>query len=299
MSVLVVGSVAYDSIETPKGSVDKALGGSATYFSSVASFFTKVNAVGVVGEDYDFDKINYLKERGVGLEGVIQVPGETFSWGGVYGDDPNDRETTFTNLGVFADFDPEIPTEYKNADYVFLANIDPDLQLKVLSQVDNPKLVVLDTMNFWIEGKLESLIRVIEQVDILIVNDSEAKQLTGMNDLFKASKKLLDMGLKYLVIKKGEHGAILISEDNMFFSAIYPVENVVDPTGAGDTFAGGFLGYIGGEDKTDWATLKKAVIYGTASASFTVEDFSVERLIGISKKDIENRVASIKEMTSF
>ena len=299
MSVLVVGSVAYDSIETPMGSVEKALGGSATYFSSVASFFTKVNAVGVVGEDYDFNKINYLKERGVGLEGVVQVPGETFSWKGVYGQDPNERETIYTKLGVFADFDPEIPDEYKNADYVFLANIDPDLQLKVLAQVDNPKLVVLDTMNFWIEGKLESLLRVIEQIDILIVNDSEAKQLTGMTDLFKASKKLLEMGLKYVVVKKGEHGAILISEDNIFFSAIYPVENVVDPTGAGDTFAGGFLGYIGGEDNTDWGTLKKAMIYGTASASFTVEDFSVERLINISKKDIEERVNAIKEMTSF
>jgi len=299
MSVLVVGSVAFDSIETPTGKIDMALGGSATFFSSVASLFTKVNAVGVVGEDYDFSRIDYLKKRGVDLDGIVQVPGETFSWKGVYGEDPNERETIYTKLGVFADFKPDIPERYRDSEYIFLANIDPDLQLQVLSQVSSPKLVVLDTMNFWIEGKLNSLKKVLGQTDILIVNDSEVRMLTGIADLFKASDRLFDYGLKYLIIKKGEHGAVLISRDDKFFASIYPVGNVIDPTGAGDTFAGGFLGYIGGEDKTDWDTLRRGVIYGTAAASFAVEDFSVHQLMKITRRDIEDRVEAIRKMCCF
>lgn len=299
MSLLVVGSVAYDKVETPRGKVERALGGSAVYFSAAASLFTKVNAVGVVGDDYDFKALDFLKARNVDLKGISQVPGETFYWGGVYGDDPNDRETLFTKLGVFADFKPVIPADYKKPDYVFLANIDPDLQLEVLGKVERPKLVALDTMNFWIGGKLDSLLRVLEQTDIIILNDQEIKQLTGKKDIFTGAQKLFTMGPKYIVVKKGEHGAVLLSEKEKFFSAIYPVNDVFDPTGAGDTFAGGFMGFIGREDKTDWNTMKKAVIYGTAAASFTVEDFSVNRLKAIGIQDIENRVQAIRKMTEF
>ena len=299
MSVLVVGSVAYDSVETPKGKVDKALGGSAIFFSSAASLFTDVNVVGVVGDDYDFSKVEFLKARGVNLDGVTMVPGETFSWKGVYGDDPNERETIYTRLGVFADFKPQIPEKYRNCDYIFLANIDPDLQLNVLSQMNRPKLTALDTMNYWIEGKLDSLLRVLEKVDILFLNDSEIRLLTGLNDVFKAGRRIFEMGPKYVMLKKGEHGSVLMSAEDKFFTAIYPVDEVVDPTGAGDTFAGGFMGYLCREDSVDWDTLKRSVIYGTAAASFAVEDFSVFRLQELSKVDIEERVELIRKMTKF
>lgn len=299
MSVLVVGSVAYDSVETPKGKVDKALGGSAIFFSSAASLFTDVNVVGVVGDDYDFSKVEFLKARGVNLDGVTMVPGETFSWKGVYGDDPNERETIYTRLGVFADFKPQIPEKYRNCDYIFLANIDPDLQLNILSQMERPKLTALDTMNYWIEGKPGSLLRVLKQIDILFLNDSEIRLLTGLNDVFKAGRRIFEMGPKYVVLKKGEHGSVLMSAEDKFFTAIYPVDEVVDPTGAGDTFAGGFMGYLSREDSIDWDTLKRSVIYGTAAASFAVEDFSVFRLQELSKVDIEERVELIRKMTKF
>ena len=299
MSVLVVGSVAYDSVETPKGKVEKALGGSAVFFSSAASLFTAVNAVGVVGDDYKFEELDFLKNRGVDFEGVARVPGETFSWKGVYGDDPNDRETIYTRLGVFADFKPKVPESYRKSDYAFLANIDPDLQLEVLSQIKRPKFVALDTMNYWIDGKLDSLLRVLEQIDLLMVNDSEIRQLTGVNDLYRAGRMLFELGPRYVVIKKGEHGAVLMSVERKFFASIFPVDEVVDPTGAGDTFAGGFMGYIGQEDNTDWTTLKRAVIHGTAAASFAVEDFSVNRLKRLNISEIETRVEAIREMTGF
>ena len=299
MSVLVVGSVAYDSVETPKGKVEKALGGSAVFFSSAASLFTAVNAVGVVGDDYKFEELDFLKNRGVDFEGVARVPGETFSWKGVYGDDPNDRETIYTRLGVFADFKPKVPENCRNSDYAFLANIDPDLQLEVLSQVERPKFVALDTMNYWIDGKFDSILLVLKQVDLLMVNDSEIKQLTRENDLFRAGRRLFEFGPRYVVIKKGEHGAVLMSAERKFFASIYPVEEVVDPTGAGDTFAGGFMGYIGREDDADWTTLKRAVIYGTAAASFAVEDFSVNRLKRLHLAEVEARVEAIREMTVF
>ena len=299
MSVLVVGSFAYDTVESPRGKVDKALGGSAVFFSAAASLFTQVNTVGVVGDDYNLADLDFLKERGVGFDGLKQTPGETFSWGGVYGEDPNDRETTFTKLGVFADFKPEIPEAYRKAEYVFLANIDPDLQLDVLSQVDGPKLVALDSMNFWIESKLDSLLRVLEQTDLLIINDQEIKQLTGQKDIFTGAMKIFKKGPRYLVVKKGEHGAVLLSEKEKFFASIYPVDDVFDPTGAGDTFAGGFMGYIGQENNINWYTMRRAVIYGTAAASFTVEDFSIDRLKQIQRADIDNRVEAIKAMTNF
>jgi sugar/nucleoside kinase (ribokinase family) len=299
MSLLVVGSFAYDTVETPKKKVERVLGGSAVFFASAGSLFTKVNAVGVVGEDYDFSQLDFLKKRGVDLDGVKQTAGKTFSWGGIYGDDPNDRTTIFTNLGVFANFKPVIPEKYKRSDFAFLANIDPELQLEVLSQIIRPKLVALDTMNFWIEGKLNALLNVLKKIDVIFINDSEIKLLTGTEDIFKAANKIFDMGPGFVMLKKGEHGAILLSKDNKFFASIYPVAEVVDPTGAGDTFAGGFMGYIGMKNKTDWATLKRAVIYGTAAASFAVEDFSIDRLRHITRKDVEKRVEAIKKMTSF
>ena len=295
----MVGSFAYDTVESPRGKVDKVLGGSAVFFSAAASLFTQVNTVGVVGDDYNLTDLNFLKERGVGFEGLKQVPGETFSWGGVYGEDPNERETLFTRLGVFADFQPEIPEAYRKSDYVFLANIDPDLQSDILSQVHQPKLVALDTMNFWIEGKPNSLLRVLEQTDLLFINDQEIKQLTGKNDIFTGAMKIFEMGPRYLVVKKGEHGAVLFCENEKFFASIYPVDDVFDPTGAGDTFAGGFMGYIGQQENTDWQTMRRAVIYGTAAASFTVEDFSINRLKQIQRADIESRVEAIRAMTNF
>ncbi len=299
MSVLVVGSVAYDSIETPAGKVDRALGGSAVYFSAAGSLFTDINVVGVVGEDYDFDKLDFLRRRGVDLEGLTQSPGDTFSWKGVYGEDPNERETIYTRLGVFADFKPAIPEKYRHSDYIFLANIDPNLQLDVLHQIDKPKLVALDTMNYWIEKELEALKAVLEKTDILIVNDSEARQLSGIRDLNRAIRKLFDFGPAYVVVKKGEHGAVCHSGEEMFYGCVYPVDSAADPTGAGDTFAGGFMGYLGMVDTVDWPALKKAMVYGAASASFAIEDFSVDRLKTVTKKDIEARVERIRQITTF
>lgn len=299
MSVLVVGSLAYDSVETPAGKMERALGGSAVYFASAGSLFTKVNIVGVVGEDYDFSELDFLKARGVDLDGVAKSKGDTFSWKGIYGEDPNERETIYTRLGVFANFKPVIPEKYRKSEYIFLANIDPDLQLEVLNQVENPKLAALDTMNFWIENKIESLLKVLKKTDVLIINDSEARLLTGINSLNRAADKLFDFGPSIVVVKKGEHGSILKSKDNMFFCSIYPVESAADPTGAGDTFAGGFMGYIGREDKTDWLTMKRAMVYGAAASSFAIEDFSINRLKDITGKNIETRVEIIRQFTSF
>ncbi len=299
MSLLVVGSVAYDAVETPKGKVERALGGSAVYFSAAASLFTQVNAVGVVGDDYNFTDLDFLKKRGVNLDGIKQVPGETFYWGGVYGEDPNERETLFTRLGVFADFKPAIPAAVKKTPFVFLANIDPGLQSEVLKQMKKPKFVALDTMNFWITGRLEALLEVLKQTDLLFVNDQEIRQLTGCKDIFQGAAKIFAMGPKMVVVKKGENGAVLLSGKKKFFSTIYPVEEVVDPTGAGDTFAGGFMGYVGKAGTVNWETLKTAMIYGAAAASFAVEDFSVDRLKKVTLKEIEKRVKAIREMTSF
>jgi len=299
MSLLVVGSIAYDSVETPKGKVEKALGGSAIYFAAAASLFTPVDVIGVVGSDYNFAPLDFLRARRVNLEGITQVPGETFYWGGIYGEDPNERETLFTRLGVFADFKPEIPPGCRKPDYVFLANIDPDLQLEVLDKVKKPRLTALDTMNFWIEGKLEALMNVLAKTDALFLNDQEMRLLTGNKNIFKGAEKLFKMGPKYIIVKKGEHGAVLLSKDQVFFAPIYPVWEVIDPTGAGDTFAGGFMGFIARENQIDWKTLKRALIYGAAAASFAVEDFSIDRLKSIRTVHIEKRVMAIKKMTEF
>lgn len=297
MSVLVVGSVALDTVETPFGKVDDALGGSATFFSAAASYFTDVNVVAVVGEDFPHNQIEFLKQHNVNFDGIVTKPGKTFRWGGKYDFDLNQRETLFTHLNVFEDFDPVLPDHYKTTPYLFLANIQPDLQLKVLQKMNRPRLVVLDTMNFWIEKTPDSLREVLKQIDILIVNDSEVRQLAETPNLFSGAKKIQQMGPKIIVIKKGEHGALLVEDGNYFWAPAFPLEQLQDPTGAGDTFAGGFVGYLAKVDDYSNKNLRKAVIYGSTLASFCVEKFSLEKLKNLSQKEIEHRYQQFINMT--
>jgi sugar/nucleoside kinase (ribokinase family) len=299
MNILVVGSIALDSVETPWGSAEDSPGGSALYFSSAASYFAPVNIVGVVGKDFDFGAIDFLRGRGVNFDGIDRQQGLTFRWGGRYHMDLNQRDTLFTQLNVFENFNPKIPASYRNSDLVFLANIDPDLQLQVLGQIPRPKLVILDTMNFWITGKRSSLDKVIGLTDVLILNDEEARMLTDTGNLITAGRRILERGPKFLIIKKGEHGAILIHEQSYFAAPAYPVEKVVDPTGAGDSFAGGFVGYIASTGKIDEPTMRKAIIYGSTIASFNVEDFSFRRLISLSKDDMEGRMNEFSRITAY
>jgi len=299
MSILVVGSLAYDTVETPWGKVDEALGGSALYFSAAASHFSPVNVVGVVGSDFDTSKISFLKKRDVNFDGLYVESGETFRWGGRYYEDLNQRDTLFTYLNVFERFEPQIPIKYRKSEYVFLANIDPELQLQVLEQIEQPKLTVLDTMNFWISGKRKLLEEVIKKCDILIVNDQEAKELTQKPNLIKAARMLTEKGPRTIIVKKGEHGCMMFHNGNYFFAPAYPLEKVVDPTGAGDSFAGGFLGYVAGQNKVDDDTLRKGVIHGSIIASFSVEDFSFSRLEKLTKEELNNRVEKFKQLTAF
>lgn len=299
MNVLVVGSIAYDTVETPYGNVKDAPGGSALYFSAAASLFCPVNVVGVVGSDFDTSKISFLKKRGVNFEGLYVESGETFRWGGRYHLDLNRRDTLFTYLNVFENFQPNIPEKYKNADCVFLANIDPELQLQVLDQIKKPKLVILDTMNFWISGKREILEEVIKRCDILILNDEETRELSNEPNLIKAVRLISAMGPKTLIIKKGEHGAMLFNENKFFFAPAYPLEKVIDPTGAGDSFAGGFVGYIAKAGDTSDQTYRKAIIYGSTIASFNVEDFSFKNLINLKTDKMEERYKGFKDLTQF
>ena len=299
MSILVVGSLAYDTVETPWGKMDDALGGSALYFSAAASHFSPINVVGVVGSDFDSSKISFLKKRGVNFDGLYVESGDTFRWGGRYHEDLNQRDTLFTYLNVFERFQPKIPVQYRKAEYVFLANIDPELQLQVLEQIDQPKLTVLDTMNFWISGKQQLLDEVIKKCDILIVNDQEARELTQKPNLIKAARLLTEKGPKTIIVKKGEHGCMMYHNDSFFFAPAFPLEKVIDPTGAGDSFAGGFLGYVANENKVDEDTLRKGVIYGSIIASFNVEDFSFTRLANLTKEELEERVQKFSQLTSF
>ena len=296
MSVLVVGSVALDSVETPFGKVKDALGGSATYFSAAASYFTDVNVVAVVGDDFPHKDIEFLKKRNVNFDGLIEKAGKTFRWGGKYLFDLNQRETLFTELNVFENFDPELPDGYKETPYLFLANIHPELQLKVLHQMKQPQLVVMDTMNFWIEGTPKPLREVLKHVDILIINDSEVRELSEETNLFIGVKKIQEMGPKTLVIKKGEHGAMMVDKGTYFFAPAFPLKNLQDPTGAGDTFAGGFVGYLAKTDYLCQKNLRRAIIYGSTLASFCCEKFSLNRLKEISKADIDKRYKQFLEM---
>ena len=299
MTVLVVGSVALDSIETPFGRTDDALGGSATYFAASASHHTRVQLVGVVGSDFPVDKLQALASRGVDLSGLEHAEGESFRWRGRYRHDLNSAETIETRLGVFSHFRPKIPAQFKRAKYVFLGNIDPRLQLEVLNQVDRPKLVACDTMNFWIESRRDDLIALLKRVDLITLNDGEARQLTEEANLVRAARWIMDRGPRTVVIKKGEHGAFMFHGGRVFYAPAYPLESVFDPTGAGDSFAGGFMGYLARTDDLSEANLRRAVIFGSAMGSFVVEGFSIARLLEIGPDDITRRIADFHQLVSF
>jgi sugar/nucleoside kinase (ribokinase family) len=300
MSILVVGSVAFDSIQTPFGQVTEALGGSATYFSYAASFFAPVRLVAVVGSDFPEASIQLLKDKGISLEGLERAAGKTFRWKGLYENDMNAAHTLATELNVFQSFAPKIPASYKTSPYVFLANIDPDLQLQVLEQVQKPQLIGCDTMNLWIQSKPDSLNRLLKKVHVLLLNDGEARQLTGMTNLIKAGNDLLKRGPRIVVIKKGEHGAILFTQDFFFVAPAYPVENVFDPTGAGDCFAGGFFSSLASNTNPfDETGLRRSVIFGTVLASFNVESFSLDRLKKLSQQEILERYRNFTRHTHF
>lgn len=305
MSVLVVGSIALDTVETPFGNADKVLGGSASYFSLAASTFTDVHVVAVVGEDFPKEHIDMFNSKDIDTSGLIVEKGETFRWQGKYGYDLGDPQTLDTRLNVFETFNPELPEEYKNIDNVFLANIDPSIQLKVLDQVNSPKVVACDTMNFWIENKLSELKELISRVNILIINDSEARELSGEPLITNAARKIMDIGPERLIVKRGEYGALMFSDEGIFFAPSYPLEKVFDPTGAGDTFAGGFMGFIasdntvGANDTNLEKDYKKAVVYGSVLASFTVEDFSVNRIRDLKKQEIDTRLQAFMKLSDM
>ena len=301
MSILVVGSVAYDTVETPFGKADHVLGGSASFFSVAASFFVPVNLVGVVGEDFGEEQLKAFRGREIDLEGLERVPGKTFHWAGKYSFDLNARETICTELNVFETFKPKIPTRYRHSEHAFLGNIDPVLQRQVLDQVERPKLVACDTMNFWISGQPDELRKTLSRVDVLLINDAEARQLSGEWNMVKAARAIRAMGPRVLVVKKGEHGVLMFTEDASFAAPAYPLEEVFDPTGAGDTFAGGFLGYLAtqGGGAVDTTALRRAVIMGSTLASFCVEAFSLDRLLRLTRAEIDARFQLFKELTHF
>jgi sugar/nucleoside kinase (ribokinase family) len=299
MSVLVVGSVALDSVETPFGKADNVIGGSGTFFSASASHLSPVQLVGVVGDDYPMAQLEPLKARGVDMAGLEQAKGESFRWRGRYRHDLNSAETLETRLGVFSHFSPKIPAQFRNAPFVFLANIDPRLQLDVLKQVERPKLVACDTMNFWIESRRPDIVELIKHVDLITLNDGEARQLTDCANLVKAARWIMAHGPRMVIIKKGEHGAFLFKEQSIFFAPAFPLEEVFDPTGAGDSFAGGFMGYLARTGDLSDANLRRAVVYGSAMGSFAVEKFSVQRLLEITPADIAARVAAFRSLVAF
>lgn len=299
MSVLVVGSVALDSVETPFGTAERVLGGSANYFAAAASLFGGVQVVGIVGQDYPVERLDFLRDRGVDFAGLVTAEGESFFWAGKYSYDLNSRDTLETKLGVFADFEPEIPDSFRDSRLVFLGNIDPELQLRVLDQTRDPALVACDTMNFWIEGKRDALVEVLKRVDMVLLNDAEVRQLAGEPNLLKAARWVQAQGPRFVVVKKGEHGAILYGPDWMFFAPGYPLEEVFDPTGAGDAFAGGFIGSLSGESTVDRSALRRAMIYGSATGSYAVERFSVDRFRDLAPLQVARRVEEFREMTTF
>jgi sugar/nucleoside kinase (ribokinase family) len=301
LSLLVVGSVALDSVETPFDKIDDALGGSATYISLAASYFSApVELIGVVGDDFPKKYIDMLEQHNIGLEGLQIVEGEkTFRWGGKYHYDLNVRDTLFTELNAFQNFNPIIPEKFRKAKYVCLGNIDPILQIKVLDQVSDPQFVVCDTMNLWINLMKQDLIKLLKRVNVFILNDSEARMLTEEPNLIKAAKQIRQMGPEILIIKKGEHGAMLFTEDTIFSAPAYPMEIILDPTGAGDTFAGGFIGYLHKTRELDSDNIKRAVIYGSAMASFCVEKFSTKALEDLSYLQIQDRFREFKKLSTF
>ena len=297
--VLIVGSIGLDTIETPFGAVQDVLGGAASYASTSASFFTGVRMVGVIGDDFPNEHLAYFRGREIDLAGVQQTPGQTFRWNGFYEFDMNQAHTLATHLNVFEQFRPTIPPAYADTPYVFLANIDPDLQLSVLDQVQSPKFVLADTMNFWINGKRDRVLEVIKRVDAVTLNDAEARQLCDTTSLVTAGRKLLAMGPKVVIVKKGEHGALMFTADDYFVAPSFPLEEVRDPTGAGDTFAGGVIGYLAFLDDTGEETIRKAIIYGSVLASYTVEDFSLSRLVRLEAGEVMLRYAEMRRITEF
>ena len=299
MSVLVVGSVALDSVETPFGKADDVLGGSATFFSASASHLTEVSVVGVVGNDYPVAQLDGLKKRGVDFSGLEQADGPSFRWRGRYSHDLNSAETLETHLGVFSHFSPKIPEKLRSSPYVFLANIDPRLQLDVLDQVKNPKLVACDTMNFWIQSRRPELLKLLERVDLVTLNDGEARQLTEKANLVQAAEWILARGPKHVLIKKGEHGAFMFTANSIFFAPAFPLESVFDPTGAGDSFAGGFIGYIAKTGDLSEGNMRRAVVHGSVMGSFAVEKFSIERLMSVTRPEIDQRVKQLRKLVTF
>ncbi len=301
MGLLIVGTVALDSIATPFASVDNALGGSATYISLAARYFTgPVEIVGVVGEDFPKEHLQLLEKHNIDISGVeIEKGGKTFRWAGKYHYDLNTRDTLLTELNVLETFDPKVPEKSRKANFVCLGNIDPTLQLKVLDQIEDPYFVVCDTMNYWIEGKKEELLKVLKRVDLLIINDSEARLLAQEPNLIKAARMIQAMGVTNLIIKKGEHGALLFSEDVIFSAPAYPLEIINDPTGAGDSFAGGLCGYLHKTNDVSPASIKRAVIYGSTMASFCVEEFSTKGLEELSYLRVQDRYRDFKTMSNF
>ena len=297
-SLLVVGSIAFDSIETPNGSVEEALGGSATFFSYAASFFTSPRLVGVVGEDFPEEHRRLFAQRGVDTAGLVTQPGKTFRWKGRYHQDMNTRDTLEVHLNVFGTFDPLLPERFRNSSHVFLANGSPTIQARVLDQVQEPRLVLADTMDLWINTQRQDLLKLLPRLDGLLLNDSEAKLLTGDDNLVRAGQAVRRMGPKFVILKKGEHGAMLLSQDGVYVMPAYPTEEVVDPTGAGDSFAGGILGYLTSDESSPPGRLRRAMAYGTVVASFTVEGFGLDRLKRTERREIDRRLENYRNMLS-
>jgi len=299
MSLLVVGSVALDSLETPFGRRDEILGGSACYFSTCASYFGPVRVVAVVGEDFPQEHVDFLASRGADLAGLVRKPGRTFRWKGKYEFDLNTAHTLDTQLNVFADFQPELPEAYRDSEYVFLGNIDPDLQRAVLDQVRGPRFVACDTMNFWISSKRESLLKTLRRVDLLFVNDAEARQLSGEHNIVKAARRILTFGPRAVVVKRGEYGALYFSGSEVFAASAYPLADVFDPTGAGDSFAGGFMGYVAKSRSEAPAVMRRAIVLGSVLASYAVEQFSLDRLRSLGADEIRARYAEARQLAHF
>ncbi len=302
MSLLTVGTVAFDSIETPYGKVEKVIGGAATYICWAASYFCHdLQLVSVIGDDWPNDEIMALQRRGVDTKGLQIKQGEkSFYWSGKYHDNMNQRDTLVTDLNVLADFDPVLPESYQRSPYVMLGNLTPEIQMAVIRQMkERPKLIALDTMNFWMDVAMDSLLKVIAAVDVLIINDEEARQLSGEYSLMKAARQIFTLGPQFLVIKKGEHGALLFHKHDVFFAPALPLLEVKDPTGAGDTFAGGFMGYLAKTNDISFDSMRRALIYGSAMASFCVEEFSLERLQGVTKDELLERVQQFKHLVHF
>jgi sugar/nucleoside kinase (ribokinase family) len=298
-AIVVVGSVAFDNIETPFGKVERVLGGSTLYFAAAAGLFAPVRVVSVVGQDFDLGALRFLEERNVDFTGLQVKAGKTFAWGGRYDYDLNATDTLFTDLNVYADFHPRLPESYVDSDFVFLANIHPVLQREVLTQVRNPRLTMMDTMNLWINTERDAVVEVLRLVDMVSINESEVRLFAGTSSVVKGARQILDLGPRAVLVKKGEYGSVMITRDEYFVAPAYPLEEVYDPTGAGDSFAGGFMGYLAHDGQLSTGAMRRAVIHGSAVASYTVEKFSLDRLRNLTMGDVSRRVTEFRLLTHF